>query len=204
MNPLSTSALSTFFSEGALSTPAAFVVAGLVGLAFGFWLERAGFGSSRKLTSIFYFDDFAVLKVMFTAIVTALLGLRLLTVLDLVDPSTIHHLETFASAQAVGGLVFGVGFVVGGWCPGTALVGLASGKGDALVFLGGAMLGSLGFAWAWPAVKGLATAGACGVCELPERLGLPAGLTTLLVVAVALGAFLVVELVEARRRANAA
>ncbi len=197
------SPLSTFFSDGALSTTAAFALAGLLGLSFGFWLERAGFGSSRRLTAIFHFEDFTVLKVMFTAILTALLGLRLLTVLGLVDPGAIHHLETFAGAQAVGGLLFGTGFVVGGWCPGTALVGAAAGEGDALAFLGGALLGSLVFAALWPALQGLAMAGACGVCELPARLGLSAGSTTFLVVLVALAAFAVVELVERRRRAAA-
>ena len=58
----------------------------------------------------------------------------------------------------MGGLIFGVGFVMGGWCPGTALVGLASGKGDALVFLGGAALGSLAYAVAWPSLADFADA----------------------------------------------
>lgn len=197
-------ALATFFRDGTLGTPAAFLVAGLIGLSFGFWLERAGFGSSRKLTSIFYLEDFAVLKVMFTAIVTALLGLNLLRQAGLVDAASVHLLETVAGAQAVGGLLFGVGFVMGGWCPGTALVGAASGKGDALVFLGGALLGSLLYALAYPALGALPTAGACGACLLPERLGLSTGATVLLVVSVALGAFAFVEWLEARRAARTA
>jgi uncharacterized membrane protein YedE/YeeE len=191
--------LATFFSDGRLDTAGAFLMAGLIGLAFGFWLERAGFGSSRKLTSIFYLRDFAVLQVMFTAIVTALLGMRVLVVLGALDPATVYQMDTFLAPQVVGGLVFGVGFVMGGWCPGTALVGLGSGKGDALVFLGGAALGSLVYAWAWPSVEGFATSGACAACTLPDTFGLSPGTTTLLVVLLALAAFAGVEALAARR-----
>jgi uncharacterized membrane protein YedE/YeeE len=195
--------LATFFSDGRLDTGGAFLLAGLIGVAFGFWLERAGFGSSRKLTSIFYLRDFAVFQVMFTAIVTALLGLRVLVVLGAVDAAAVYQMETFLPPQIVGGLIFGVGFVMGGWCPGTALVGTASGKGDALVFLGGAGLGSLVYASLWPSIEGFATSGACGVCTLPETLGLSPGVTTLLVVLMALAAFAGVEALAARRaRAN--
>lgn len=196
---MSLAPLATFFAEDRLGTPAAFVLAGVLGLSFGFWLERAGFSSSRRLTGVFYGRDFAVIQVMFSAIVTALLGLRALVVLGLVDLDAVHRMETVLAPQVVGGLIFGVGFVTGGWCPGTALVGLASGKADALVFLAGAALGSLGFAAAWPALADFSVAGACGVCTLPERFGLSPGVTTLLVVGVALAAFVVVEALAARR-----
>jgi len=189
----------TFFSDGHLGTTPAFAMACLLGLAFGFWLERAGFSSSRRLTGVFYGRDFAVIQTMFSAIVTALLGLRLLIAFGLVQESSLYLMETFLAPQVVGGLIFGVGFVMGGWCPGTALVGLASGKGDAFVFLGGAALGSLGYAAAWPKLADFATSGACGVCTLPERFGLSPGVTAALVVAVALGAFAVVEALAARR-----
>lgn len=191
--------LATMFSEGRLGTTEAFVVAGAIGLAFGFWLERAGFSSSRRLVGVFYGRDYAVVQTMFSAIVTALIGLRVLVVLGLVDPRTIYHMETFLAPQVVGGLIFGVGFATGGWCPGTALVGLASGKGDALVFLGGALVGSLGFAWLWPRLATFAESGACGVCTLPERLGMTTGTTVLLVTLFALAAFFTIERLAARR-----
>jgi hypothetical protein len=192
------STLATFFGDGALGSPAAHLLAGLLGIAFGFWLERAGFGSSRRLTGVFYFRDMAVIQVMFTAIVTAVLGLRTLVVLGMADVSAIHRMETFLWPQAVGGLVFGVGFVVGGWCPGTALVGLASGKVDAAVFLLGSIVGSLGFAAAWPALEGFMGSGAMGVATLPETLGIPPGVTALLLVLVALGMFAGARALQAR------
>jgi uncharacterized membrane protein YedE/YeeE len=194
----------TFYGADALGTPAAIAAAALVGLSFGFWLERAGFGSALKLARFFYFADFAVLQVMFTAMVTALLGLRALGAADLLPAEQVHQLETFPAAQAVGGLLFGVGFALGGWCPGTALVGLASGKLDALVFLAGAAGGSLLYAAALPAVQPLQDLGACGVSTLPEALGWSAGWTTAAVAGVALAAFLAIEFFRKDAPANGA
>jgi hypothetical protein len=180
--------LATFYSEGTLGTSEALMIAAAIGVAFGFFLERAGFGSSRKLVSIFYLKDFAVFKVMFTAIVTAMLGARLLALTGAADLGTWYALETFLWPQIAAGLVFGVGFVMGGWCPGTALVGAASGRGDALLFLGGAGLGSLGYALVFPEIEPFATDGG-GVSTLPESLGMSPGLVSLIVVVLAIAAF---------------
>lgn len=177
------------YAQGLLESPSGRALALVVGVLFGFWLERAGFGSSRKLTAIFYRRDFAVLKVMFTAIVTGAVGLYVLGKLGVVDAAALHRTETSFGPQVVGGLVFGVGFVVGGWCPGTALVGLAARKWDALAFLGGAGLGALAFAAAWPALAAFMNDGSRGVLTLPVAFGLSEGLVTAGVVALALVAF---------------
>ena len=68
-----------FYKLGAFGDEAGLIVAFLIGIGFGFFLERAGFGSARKLVSQFYLDDLAVFKVMFTAIVTAMLGVTYLS-----------------------------------------------------------------------------------------------------------------------------
>ena len=60
-------------------------IAFAVGIGFGFCLERAGFGSARKLTAVFYLHDMAVVKVMFTAIVTAMAGLFVLSAAGVLD-----------------------------------------------------------------------------------------------------------------------
>ena len=138
--------IKTFFGAGTLDTWGAFLAALLIGGLFGVALERAGFGSSRRLAAQFYLYNMRVLKVMFTAVITAMLGLAFIVGLGWIDlPAQINLLETRYAAQILGGLIFGVGFVIGGWCPGTAAVGAASGKLDALVFLGGTVLGSIGF-----------------------------------------------------------
>jgi len=187
------------FDRGLLETPWGWVVAACVGLAFGFWLERAGFGSSRKLAGVFYLRDFAVVQVMFTALATAAIGLAALDVAGIFDASTVYRMDTLLGAQIVGGLLFGAGFVAGGWCPGTALVGAASGKLDALVFLLASMLGSLVYAAVWPHVGSLQSMGACGVVTLPELLNMPAGVVAALVVAVALTAFAAIHRFAPRR-----
>ena len=181
--------LGTFFSEGTLGTSQALMVAAAIGIAFGFFLERAGFGSSKKLVSIFYLKDFAVFKVMFSAIIFAMLGARVLAATGVADLGDWYQLETFLWPQIAGGLLFGVGFVMGGWCPGTALVGVASGRGDALVFLGGAAIGSLGYALVFPEIEPFSVSGAAGVSTLQDTLGLSPGLMALIVTVLAIGAF---------------
>lgn len=184
------------FARELLDTPLGLVVAAGIGVLFGFWLERAGFGSSRKLTALFYLRDFAVLRVMFTAIAVCAVGLRVLAMNGWIDESSLYAPDSLLLAQALGGAIFGAGFVVGGWCPGTAAVGLASGKVDALFFVGGAGLGSLVYAAAWPAVEPLGNVGACGVLALPTALGLSPLVTTSLVVALALVAFALAKRIE--------
>lgn len=186
------------FAQGLLESPLGWALSLVIGVAFGFWLERAGFGSSRKLANIFYLRDFAVLQVMFTALGTAAVGLVALDALGLFDASAVFRMETNYAPQVVGGLLFGTGFVMGGWCPGTALVGFASGKVDALLFLVGAMGGALAYAFAWPVVAPLQDVGACGVITLPEVLGMSTLAVTAMVVVMALAAFAGVHLFTRR------
>jgi hypothetical protein len=193
-------AMNHLFGTGQLDQPFGLLSALLVGLLFGFWLERAGFGSSRKLTAIFYLQDFAVLKVMFTAMATASLVLAALAGLGLVDLHSLFVPETVLWPQAVGGLVFGAGFVIGGWCPGTAAVGLASGRLDAVAFLAGAAGGSLLFAAMSPSLAGLMRAGACGDCVLTDQLGVGPLAGALALAAVALMAFVMAERIEKWQR----
>lgn len=177
------------WANGMLGEPIGLLLSLLIGSAFGFWLERAGFGSSRKLTSIFYLRDFAVLKVMFSAMVTAALGLQGLAALGHVDLAALYVPESIVWPQLVGGLLFGVGFVAGGWCPGTAAVGLASGKLDALVFLLGAGTGSLAFAVLQPRLGDFLHAGACSIGSLPQQLGVSGTVGAAALAVVALLAF---------------
>jgi len=90
-------------------------IALVLGLGFGFCLERAGFGSARKLTAVFYLFDMAVVKVMFTAIVTCMTGIALLSAIGAVDISEFYIEPTALPAQILGGLLFGAGFMVGGY-----------------------------------------------------------------------------------------
>jgi len=142
------------------------------GLFFGLSLERGGLGNPHKLTGIFYLRDFTVPKVMFTAIVVACIGLYLLSDLHLLDMDRVWIIPTFFWPQLVGGTLFGVGYVISGYCPGTAVVGLASGRIDALVMIFGIGAGSLLFAILFPYLEEFYLSTDMGSPTLPELAGL--------------------------------
>ncbi len=177
------------FKFGLFGPDTSLVVAFVIGLGFGFCLERAGFGSARKLVSQFYLDDMAVFKVMFTAIVTAMLGLTYLSWIGVLDLSLVYLTPTYILPQVVGGLVLGFGFVVGGYCPGTSVAATATGKFDGLAYIGGVLAGTLLFAEAYPLVKTLHNATPLGQTTIPAYFHLPYGLVVFAVVVVAIGAF---------------
>jgi uncharacterized membrane protein YedE/YeeE len=172
------------------------VVFTLVGVCFGFVLERAGFGQAPILAAQFYGTDMRVLKVMFTAIVTALVGLTLLAGVGLVDLSLIQVPPTYLGPALVGGLLLGVGFVVSGYCPGTSIVGLASGNVDAGFTILGVTVGSILFGPAYPLLQEFYVSGARGALQFPELLGVPQAVLALGVFVMAVGAFLFAEWAE--------
>lgn len=174
---------------GVFGTETSLVVAFVLGLGFGFALERAGFGSARKLVSQFYLDDLAVFKVMFTAIVTAMLGVTYLSWIGFLDLSLVYLVPTNLLPQIVGGLILGAGFVIGGYCPGTALAATATGRVDGLIYGVGIYAGTLLFAEAYPLFKPLHTATPMGQVTIPQYFNLPYGLVVCAVVLLAIGGF---------------
>ena len=161
----------------------------LVGVGFGYVLEASGFGDSRRLAAQFYLREMRVLKVMFTAIVTAMSLLLLSSALGLLDTGRIFVNPTYLWPQIVGGLIMGVGFIIGGFCPGTSLVGTATLKGDALFFLLGVFSGIMAFSEGYPLVSDFYRSGYRGTFRLPDLLGVSDGWVGLGVVLMALGAF---------------
>jgi hypothetical protein len=137
------------------------MASGLIcGAAFGFVLENAGFGSPRKLNAQFQLTDWSVFKVMFTAIVVAAVGLWALRVLGFIPPDTLFVPQALIMASALGGALVGAGFAIGGYCPGTSVVGLFSGRIDALVFIGGIVIGTFAFAdFYGPAIRSVMAIG---------------------------------------------
>lgn len=184
--------------NGGFSEEVGYVVAFIVGGLFGFVLERAGFGSARKLTAVFYGRDMAVLKVMFTAIVTAMIGVQYLGLFGRLDFSLLTIPPTFLWPQIVGGLIFGVGFVMGGYCPGTAVVAAGSGRKDALWFLGGILVGIATWALGYPLYSAFYTSSSRGEFTIPQWLDASPGLIGFLVILMALGAFWFATYVERR------
>ncbi|MEW5983665.1 MAG: YeeE/YedE thiosulfate transporter family protein [Acidobacteriota bacterium] len=192
-----------FFKFGLFGDETSLVVAFVIGIAFGFFLERAGFGSARKLVSQFYLSDMAVFKVMFTAIVTAMLGVTYLGWIGFLDLSLVYLVPTYLAPQIVGGLVLGFGFVIGGYCPGTSVAASATGKLDGIAFVAGVFAGLFVFAEAYPLLKGFYESTPVGTVTMPQVFGLPYGLVVFAVVLMAIGGFYGASLVEKKFAAPA-
>ena len=186
------------YKLGSFGDEASLLVAFAIGIGFGFFLERAGFGSARKLVAQFYLTDLSVFKVMFTAIVTAMLGVTYLGWMGVLDLSLVYLVPTYWMAQVVGGLLLGVGFVIGGYCPGTSVAAVATGKIDGLVYVLGIVAGTLTFAGLFPLLRGLYLAGSAGATTLPQVLHVPYGLVVFAVVLMAIGGFYGAGLLERR------
>lgn len=153
-------------------------ISGIVlGLIFGYVLENAGFGSGCKLTAQLRFQDWAVFKVMFTAILVSAGGLYLLQGLGVIAVSDMFVPSVMIWGSSIGGVLIGVGMAVGGYCPGTSIVAFFSGKLDGLVFVLGIALGTLVFNAGFDSIKGWAwkQVGPDGL-TLPQLLHIPAWL----------------------------
>jgi len=173
------------------------VMAFVIGIGFGFFLERGGFGNSRKLALQFYFRDLTVFKVMFTAIITAMTGLILFNGFGWLDFQLIYINPTYLWSGIVGGLIMGAGFVVGGYCPGTSFVGLATLKTDALFYLAGAFLGMFVFGEIIPFLNTFFTSGFLGnTLTVPGFLGVSPGVVGFVVILMALAGFWGSEVLE--------
>ncbi len=190
--------MSTIFPL-AMSEEARLLTAIVLGGLFGFSLERGGFGNARKLVGQFYLHDMTVFKVMFTAIIVAMSGLFTLAQLGYVDLAALWINPTFVWSQVTGGFLLGVGFVISGLCPGTAVVSAASGRIDGFIALAGIFFGTLVFAllvdWI-PPLDALYHAGSLGTSLLPAVLHVPAPVVALAVVLIATGGFIGAEIVE--------
>ncbi len=182
-----------YFKFGLFSVDFSLVIAFVIGIGFGFSLERGGFGNARILAAQFYFYNMRVLKVMFTAIVTAMLGLFYFSWLGWLDLSLVYATDTYLLPQIVGGLLLGIGFVIGGYCPGTSVVSMATGRTDGLIYVLGMLFGIFVFGEIFPFLENFYNSTYMGRVLLPQFFGVSFGLIVFLVVVMALGAFAAAE-----------
>ncbi len=166
-----------------------YVVYLLIGVAFGFALEMSGFANGPKLAAQFYFKDMTVLKVMFGAIVTAMVLIFLTSGLGLLDYSLVYVNPTYLWPGILGGLIMGVGFILGGFCPGTSLVSAAVGKIDGLIFVLGVLFGIFAFGETVGFYEEFWHSSYLGRLTIPEWLGLPYGVVVVGIVLMALFMF---------------
>ncbi len=172
------------------------IIALLIGIAFGFVLEQAGFSSTKKLVGLFYGYDFTVLRVFFTAGITAMAGVLLMGHYGLLDLDIIYINPLFLKSALLGGAIMGAGFIIGGFCPGTSVCALAVGKLDALAFIGGSLLGVLAFTEGFPLVQNIYEANNLGPVKISASLGMSDISFGFVLATMAIGAFLATWFIE--------
>lgn len=172
------------------------VFALIIGIAFGFVLEASGFSSSRKLAGVFYGYDFVVLKVFFTAAITAAIGLYYFYYLGWIDISMIYINPSYITPGIVGGIIMGLGFILGGYCPGTSYCGVAIGKIDAMVYSVFMMVGIFIFSEFYPLFEKFYNSGFIGNPTVYETLGIPVSVFMIVLIVIALAAFYITSLIQ--------
>lgn len=176
-------------SSGLVSPAWDNIFAVLLGMGFGFALESSGFSSSRKIIGTFFGYDFVVLKVFFTAAIVASVGLLYLNYFGLVDFNLLYIHPTFMTAAIVGGIIMGIGFAMGGFCPGTSLCASAVGRIDGMVFFGGMFIGVFLFSESFSLFENMFYSGSQGGVMINTVLGISPELFTFILVLVAVGMF---------------
>lgn len=185
-----------FYKFGMFGDEMSLVVAFITGIAFGYFLEGAGFGNARVLAAQFYFRDLRVLKVMFTAIITALLGSYLLARFGMLDLSLVYLTPTLVVPQIIGGLLLGAGFIIGGYCPGTSCVSAATGRVDGMVYIVGMVAGIFGYGEFYPHFADFTKITNLGKVTLASQFNISYGLLVFAVVVMAIVAFVAAEWAE--------
>ncbi len=172
------------------------LMAFILGIGFGWILESSGFSSSRKLAGLFYGYDTVVLKVFFTAGITAMTGLLFMSLFGWIDLGLVYINPTYLNSAIIGGLIMGLGFIMGGFCPGTSLCAAAIGKIDAFVFVAGLFIGVFIFTEAYPLIENMYLANFLGYPKLSEVLNISDGFMGLLIIIMALVVFRIGEWAE--------
>jgi hypothetical protein len=141
----------------------------LLGIVFGFLLHKGGVTKYDVILGQLLFEDFTVLKIMLSAVITGTIGVHLLRSLGV---AKLHPKPGSFGTSVVGGLIFGLGFALLGYCPGIVAGAIGEGWLDAL--LGGAvgiLIGSGLFAAFFPRLqRGILSKGDFGTITLPELL----------------------------------
>lgn len=159
------------YSNGYLSTEANFFFALVMGIVFGFVLERTGFTRAAKIAGTFYLKNIDVPKIMGTTVITASTWFIFFAWMGWLDLSSLFTPGTYVWPYIVGGILFGVGMIVAGYCPGTAVAGLGTGKSDAFVFLLGLFAGMFLYFILYPIVGDFANSTKLGVVKLHDLFG---------------------------------
>lgn len=171
--------------------PAQLALALVFGAIFGVLLHRGRVADYNTIVRQFLFEDFTVLKIMLTAIIVGGVGLFALAQAGYAQ---FHIKPADLLAVGLGAAIFGVGMVLYGYCPGTALAAIGGGSVHALVGALGMLLGGMLYAWSFDWVKAvILPVGQMGKVQLPALLGVGAPVIFAALAVIALGLFAMVE-----------
>lgn len=174
------------------------VIALLLGMAFGIVMEGSGFSSSRKIVGLFYGYDFTVIRVFLTATITTAIGLLYFNYMGWINMSFIYIHPTYLYGAIIGGILMGLGFITGGYCPGTSLIAVGIGKIDAIVFTLGLIIGIFFFSEAFAMFEGIYNDKYLGHVTVTEMFGISPALFVFAFTLIAVAAFYVSSLIRRR------
>ena len=140
-----------------------------IGMAFGVILQLGGGSSYKKIMGALLLKDMDIIKLILMAIAVGTVGIY---ALDLADMANLSIKPTYVVGIIVAGLIFGVGFAVAGYCPGTCVVAAGEGKTDAIVTILGGLAGAALYAVAYPMLAGLINMTNYGEVTLPSAFGI--------------------------------
>lgn len=166
----------------------------LFGIIFGFLLQKGGVAKYHVLIGVLLLRDFTVIKVMLSAILVGMIGIFGLQRAGLVK---LHLKPTRYLANSVGGIIFGIGFALAAYCPGTSAAALGQGNLDALGVVGGLIIGSFLFAemsgWIGRKVNPI---GERGELTWPQLLHLPTLPVTFVLAAIIMSVLIALEVAK--------
>lgn len=163
--------LTPLFTTGQITNNLNLFLGLFIGIGFGFVLEKAGFGTSKHIASVFYFSKLLVTKTMISAIVTAATWVVVFSYFGWMDFTHVFIPITYVWPYLVGGIIFGAGMIMSGWCPGTSIIGVATGKIDAVVFVGGMLVGMFTYFQTYQYFQTFANSGNLGRFTIDKLVG---------------------------------
>lgn len=150
-------------------TPGKLLLGLISGILFGFLLQKGRVAKFRVIMGQFLLTNWTVAKVMLTAVAVGAVGVWAMVALGWTE---LHIKPAAFGGVIIGGLLFGIGMAIFGYCPGTSVAACGEGRRDAMVGVLGMLVGAFGFVVAFPALQGLIKVwGDWGKITLPQLTG---------------------------------